>query len=827
LGLGHQRIARLLPRDPGGVLIRGIRVALRTLLKERALTAAVVVVTALGIASNTVVFTILDAIVLSELPYRDPDRLISLSTSRDGETPQDEIAALAVAAWRAQSRAVEDLAMWRDGGMRLTLDGRSELVRGMRVTANYFDLLGVPMQLGRGFTPDDGRSAGAEALILTDGAWRALFGADPRVIGRVVPTVDGAFRIVGVLPSGFRPLHMSNPGEFPRVFAPLPADIADMPCRPCPEVRVIGRMRRGAAASATQAQLTAIYAQLARERPTDYSAATAVRVATLRDQLVGRFGTAVAAAQAAAALFLLLACANVAALLLARAARRRTEMALRAALGATRARIAGELLTESALLAGCGGVAGLALAWLATRAVVALGATEIPRLQEVAPNGSTLLFGVAASAATGLLFGMAPAIRASRAGLTAVLKGLEASAVRIPNRTALQALVAAEVALAFVLVAAVALLGTSYVRLMRVDAGFDAHHVMTLSLMPDGTHYATAERRLGYFEAVSARMLGIPDVEVAGYASTLPLSHPDAQRLHVLERPLTFDADAPQVDAYLASPDYFRALGIAVVRGRGFSIDDRRDAAPVALVSESAARTLFDGGEPIGRHIQLGDRDAHRPWATIVGIVGDVHQYGLDVAARPAAYLPFAQAPRVQGWASLVVRARVDPGSVERAVRAALVEVDPLQPLFHVQSMDDYVTKSIAQRTFTLALVGTCGALAFLLATLGVYGVVAYVTAMRAREAAIRLALGAAPLSIVRALAAPVAGLAALGIAVGLAIVGAAAPSLSALLFEVDARDPRTLGTAAAVVFSAAVVAAGVPAWRTARRDPLAALRHE
>ena len=787
----------------------------------------VVVVMALGIASNTVVFTILDAIVLSDLPYHDPDRLISLSTSRDGETPQDDIAVPAVAAWSAQSQTVERLAMWRDGGMRVTLDGRTELVRGMRVTANYFDLLGVPMQLGRAFTPDDNRPSGGEALILTDGVWRALFGADPRAIGRVVPTVDGTFRIVGVLPAGFRPLHMSNPGEFPRVFAPLGVEATALACRPCPELRVIGRLRRGIAASSAQAELNAIFGQLARERPAEYSRATSVRVATLREQLVGRFGTAVAAAQAAAALFLLLACANVAALLLAQAARRRIDVALRAALGAGRARIVRERLTESVLLAGCGGAAGVALAWIATRAVVALGASEIPRLQEVAPNGSTLLFGVATSIATGLLFGMLPAIRASRVDLHAVLKGLEGSTGRLSNRTAMNALVAAEVTLACVLVSAVALLGASYVRLMRVDAGFDAQHVLTLSLMPDATHYGSAERRLGYFDAVTARMRQIRDVDVAGYASTLPLSHPNADRLYILEQPVTLDADAPLVDAYLASPGYFPALGVALVRGRTFLAADRRDAAPVALVSESAARRLFPDGDPIGRHIQLGGRDARQPWATIVGVVRDVHQYGLDVAARPAAYLPFAQAPHVQGWASLVVRARVDPDRVEAAVRAALVEVDPLQPLFHVQSMDDYVAKSVAQRTFTFALVGVCGALAFLLATLGVYGVVSYVTAMRAREAAIRIALGAARGAIVRTLAGPVAALAAVGVCGGLVIVAAAAPALSPLLFEVDARDLRTLGAVAVLVFGAAVAAAGLPALRAARRDPLAALRHD
>ena len=787
----------------------------------------VVVVMALGIAANTSVFTILDAVVLADLPYRAPDRLVTFSTARDGEAPQDEIGVPAVEDWAAHTRTVEALAVWRDAGLRIRLDGRTELVRGMRVSANYFDLLGVPMQLGRGFRAEDDTPTGRNALILTDATWRTLFGGDPRVIGRAVQSVDGTYRVVGVLAADFRPLHMSNPGEFPRVFAPLGLERSTYPCRPCPALRVVGRLRRGVSAPAAQAEVNTIFGQFAREHPADYSTAAVVRITTLRDQLVGRFGKAVAIAQAVAALFLLLACVNVAALLLAQTTRRRANIVLRAALGASRARIAGELLTESVLLAACGGAAGVALAWIATRAIAALGATEIPRLQEVAPNGSMLLFGLGTSLATGLLFGMLPAMRASRVDLNAVLKGLEASTNRIANRAGINALLAGEVGLAFVLAAAVALLGASYVRLMRVDAGFDPRHVVTLSLMPDEVHYGTAERRLAYFDAVTARTRQIADVDSAGYASTLPLSHPDAEPMYIREHPASAEADAPLVDAYLASPDYFRALGIALIRGRGFSIADGRGTAPVALVSESAARLLFAGDDPIGGHIQLGARDERQPWATVVGVVRDVRQYGLDVAARPAAYLPFAQAPRVQGWSSLVVRARVDPDRVEGAVRAALLDVDPLQPLFHVQSMDEYVAKSLAQRTFTLALVGVCGGFALLHGTLGVYGVVSHLTALRAREAAIRIALGAAPGAIVAMLGGQAVALSALAVACGAAIVIAVGPAVSPLLFRVDASDPRTLGAVATVVLATAIVAAGLPAWRTARRDPLAALRRD
>jgi len=574
--------------------------------------------------------------------------------------------------------------------------------------------------------------------------------------------------------------------------------------------------------------MNAIDAALARELPADYSGGVTMRVASLRDELLGRFGAALSLAQGVAVLFLLLACASVATLLLAQATRRRPEIALRAALGAARRRIVGQLLLECLILSSAGGASGVALAWFVMRVVVDSAATEIPRLQEMTPDVSMLVFGVAVSVATGLVFGLVPALRASRVDLHAAMKGNAGTQGGAPtDRTALNVLVTIEVTLAFVLALAVGVLGKSYVRLLHVDAGFDAQRVLTLSLMPDGLHYATAERRLDYFDAVTARVRRIPGVDAAGYASTLPLSHPSAHRLYVLEHTIVADADVPIVDGYLASPDYFDALKIPVRRGRAFTADDRRGGSAVALVSESTARAIFRGEDPIGRHIQIGVRDPRQPWAAIVGIVGDVHQYGLDVPAGPAAYLPFAQAPNVQGWSSLVVHARAGAAAVEPSVRAALIDVDATQPLFHVQTMDAYVSKSVAQRTFTVALIAVCGAAALLIATLGVYSVVSYVVASRRREAAIRIALGATPSHVVRRAAAWIAAVVSCGVTAGLAIAAAAARPVEPLLFGVKALDPAAIGAVSAIVIASALAAAWLPARREARVDPMAALRSE
>jgi putative ABC transport system permease protein len=704
----------------------------------------------------------------------------------------------------------------------MTIGDRTEMVRGMRVSGGYLDLLGATLQMGRSFADGDD----ASALILTDAAWRELFGGDPRVIGRAVQgSGGGGYRIIGVLSPDFHPLHMTNPGEFPRLFL-FEYDLRRNPCRACPDVRVVARLARGVGVREAQAEMNAITVALSHEDPVAYGGDVTRRVAPLRDQLLGDFGVALSMAQAVAALFLLLACASVATLLLAQGTRRRPEFALRAALGAGRRRIVRQLLVECLLLAGTGGLFGVAIAWSSMWIIVRTAATEIPRLQEMAPDASMLWFGVVISTVTGLLFGLAPALRAARVDLNTAMKAIDGTTGNgMSDRTAMNALITVEVMLAFVLVLAAGVLGKSYVRLLNIDAGFDAHRVLTLSLMPDGLHYGSAERRLGYYDAVVERARRIPDVDAAGYASTLPLSHPEARRLFVLERAVALDADAPIVDRYLASPDYFRALKIAVRRGRAFAVDDRRGGAPVAIVSESAANTIFRGEDPIGRHIQVGVRDARQPWATIVGIVGDVHQYGLDVSAGPAAYLPFAQAPNVQGWASLVVHARTEPARIDAAVRAALVEVDPTQPQFHVQSMDAYVSKSVAQRTFTFALVAVCGAAALLIATLGIYGVVSYLVGMRTREAAIRVALGAPPADFMRRTTAQVGALAAGAVGVGLIIAGLGANTLSPLLFGVSALDPQTVGVVSAIVIASALAAAYLPARRMARVDPMTALR--
>jgi putative ABC transport system permease protein len=669
--------------------------------------------------------------------------------------------------------------------------------------------------------------AGAgNVLILTYGAWGDLFAADPAVVGRSIPTIDGAYLVIGILPPNFHPLHMTNPAELPRVFTPLGFNQAQRECRECRGLRAIARLGPGISSGAAEAELTTTMRSLVREYPADYAADASVRVRPLRDQVVGHFGAALWLLQSAVLLLLGLACANVAMLLLARTIPRQREMAVRTALGAGRSRLVRQMLTESLVLAGTAAIVGVSLAWAATRFIARTSTTNIPRIAELAPDWSILFFGIVASVTTSVVFGLLPAIFDSRSSAAMMRMSPGATGHRSHHKV-VHALIAGELALAFVLVLAVGLLGKSYLRLMQVEPGFDPQNVLTLSLLPDGVHYPSQPSRLAYFESVVERVRTIPGVLQAGYASTLPLSHPFTTRVHIRERPVTNATDAPSLDRYLVSAEYLDVMRIPVLRGRGFTSRDGTSAQPVALISASAARTQFQGDDPIGQHIQLEAIDENRSWAIIVGVVGDVHQYGLDERPDAAVYIPFSQAGQAQGWSSLVVRSTVPSARIESAVRAAMIAVDPLQPIFHLQPMATYISLSVAQRTFTLILIAIFGGLALALAAGGVYGVVSYVVEQRTREMGLRLALGAAPRTVGWMILRQILAIGSVGAATGVLVWAAFTRTISTFLFGISRLDGRTIAEVLLILLAAALTASSIPVVRAARIDPAVALRAE
>jgi putative ABC transport system permease protein len=799
-----------------------VRHAIRTLQKSPTFAVVAILTLAVAIGANAVVFAVVKAVLINPLPYGDPDRLVTIVETDNHTSNPETVSAATFTDISRQSESFEQLSLWGDGSVRLVETDRSDMIRGMVVSANFFDTLGVSMHLGRGFRSGEDRPGREHVLIVTYGMWMERFGGDPRIVGHAISTLDGAYTVVGVLPPQFHPLHMSNPAEFPRVFIPFGYDVGRSSCRgsTCRTLRAIGRLTHGVTIEQARGELAAITYGLGRAYPNVYPGGERMLVASLRDQLVGPFAMALWVLEAAALLLLLLACANVATLLLARTVARHRDTVIRIALGAARWQLIREMLTEAVLVAIAAGIGGVLLAWSATQLIASTANANLPRVAELAPDRSMLFFGIAASLITVVVFGLAPAIIGSRSVPAGLRAGWCATA-QPSHTTAIRALIAMELAVSFVLVLAVGLLFKSYLRLTRVDPGFDAHSVLTVSLLPAGI-----SERLAYFDAVVGRTRAIPGVQDAGYASTLPLSHPSTSSLYIRERPLVRNADAPTLDIYLVSANYLAVMKIPVLHGRGFTPQDTESARPVAVVSESAAQSQFRGENAIGQHIKLGRLDEGRPWALIVGVVGDVHQYGLDRKADAAVYVPFAQYP-AQGWASLVVRSRIPPERIESALRAAMLAVDPLQPVFHLQPMTTFIELSMAQRTFTLSLIAAFGGLALALAIAGVYGVVSYMTGQRLRELGLRLALGASPASIQRMIHGQVLATAILGIVVGCAALAAFSNALSTMLFEVSPRDGETIAVAVALLVAAALLASYRPIARAARVDPALILRAE
>jgi putative ABC transport system permease protein len=809
-------------------LLSDLRYAVRSLRKSPLFTLVVVLTLAIGIGANAVVFAVVKTVLLNPLPYSDPDRLVTV-VEADSHTPNPETVSYAtVQDWKRRTRLFDHLSLWADFGVRPLHDGRADQLRGMRVNADFFETVGVQMFMGRSFHEEEDTPGGRKVLILTYGTWTEQFGGDPTIVGRPIPTVDGPYTIVGVLPGAFHPLHMSNPAELPQVFTPMGFDDGQQAGRSGSWriLRVIGRLKPGVTSRQAEAELTTVMHTLVHEYPEYPNDASAI-VKPLREQLVGKFATTIWMLQGSVLVLLVLACANVAILMLARTAGRQSEFSIRAALGAGRVTLIRQLLTECAVLATAAAAGGVSLASVATWVIARMGDASIPRIGELAPDPSMLLFGVVASAATALLFGLVPASIASRRSLTTLRAGAGTSGGMSYHAT-LRALIAAELALTFALVLVVGLLSKSYLRLMQVNPGYDPAHLLTLSLLPDGVHYGTPARRLGYFDAVVDRMRTIPGVHDAAYASTLPLSHPSTSAVYIREHVLTSDADAPNLDTYLVSTNYLDVMKIPIMKGRGFTTADSQTSEPVALVSESTTRTQFAGEEPIGRHVQIESRDGGRPWAVIVGVVGDVHQYGLDRKPDAAVYLPFAQVVRPsQGWASLVVRSAPPPEAIEPAVRAAMVAVDPLQPIFHLQSMTTYIALSVSQRIFALGLVAAFGVLGFVLAMGGVYGVVSYVVEQRTRELGLRLALGATPYAVGWMIVRQVLLLTLSGVLCGVVVAATITQGLSALLFGVTRFDLETTCGVAFALIAAALVASLAPVLRAARVDPMVALRFD
>jgi putative ABC transport system permease protein len=800
-----------------------LRYGVRMLARTPSLTFAAVLTLALGIGATTAIFSVVHAVLLRPLPYVQPDRLVTFGDAQSDGQPSN----IGFATWqdyRDRTRAFESTALIRSWLPTLSLEGEAERIPAVRVSWNFFDMLGARPALGRSFRADEDAPDRSGVVIISDGLWRRRFGADPNAVGRTVRMNDRDYQVVGVMPPGFEPLISQHFYTRAEMWGVLGYDTTlPYACRGCQHLRAVGRLRAGVTVPAAKADLDAIRTQLAEQYPDEYprGGLSAVR---LQDKLAGPVRGTLITLLVAVGLVLLIACANVANLLLARATERSREMAVRAALGAGRGRLLRQLITESLVLAAVGGALGVATAALGVSSLAELAPVSIPRLDQAGIDTPVLLFAAFVSIATGVLFGTAPARRGAGVDLQSTLSARSRTSVAGGDRGR-RLLIVADLALALVLLSGAGLMLKSVSRLWGVDPGFDPHGVLTLQYSLVGAAYREDPAVLAFTERVVERVDALPGAEAVAAAGQIPMGgNGDTWGFHIQGRVPANTSESPSVERYSVTPDYFRVMRIPIKRGRGFSPSDRPDSQPVIVVSESTARALWPGGDPIGHRVRTGDPE-RGPWRTVIGIAGDVRHTGLDTPATMQMYLPQSQV--TDSYVVLVVRTDAAPEGLASAARAIIREIDPAVPVYDVAVLQDLVARSVAPRQFVSRLLGGFAGLAVLLAAVGLYGVVSYTVAQRRRELALRVALGADRAEILRLIAGVGVRTVAAGVAVGLVGSILLVRLMGTLLFEVEAGDPQTLMAATAVLVAVASAAHWVPARRALQVDPAVALRQD
>ena len=819
-------------------MIEDLRFALRSLRKHPGFAAVAVATLALGIGANAAIFAVVNAVVFRPLPFPDADRLVRVTADVVGLGSHDiGMSTPELYEYRERADLFEDISGIYPIDANLTEVDEPERVEVLLVSPSYFSLLGVQPQLGRVFRADQDDAPGiAEVVVLSHNLWKRRFGGRADAIGRKLRIDSDWYQVVGVMPPGF-----DHPGRTLRSEVDMwaPAGYRAAPFAPLDQSRgryplsgSLARLKRGVSLADAQQRLAAFGEQLRAKYPADYpeKAGWTPRIVALHEDVVGQSRTPLVMILASVGVVLLIACANIAGLLLARSAGRYRELGIRRALGAGRLRIARLLFVESSLLACAGGMAGLLLAVWTRDVILALAPAGLPRLTEVAFDGRVLLFAGCVSVTAGILFGVIPAWQFSKPDVLAALK--DARAASVPARQSVRsALVVAEFALAMVLLTGAVLLVRSFWRLMDVNPGVDGRGVLTARLWlpqpndPTEGRYFTHKSRLPFFDEVLRRTRELPGVEAAAVVQSIPL---DGQRNFAT---VTIDgaredpsAEIPTVQGNIVSTDYFSLMRIPLRRGRLFEASDT--AAPVAVISEEAARKYFPGEDPVGRRLHFGGAATRAPWMTIVGVVGDVLSETLDIGPRPMVYRPMTQASSLS--MGLVIRSAGDLSSLAAPLARAVRAVDADQPTFAVRPMSEVQAAGTASRRFAIRLVGGFAVLALFLAAVGIYGVLAYLVGQRTREIGIRIALGARRREVVGMVVGRALVLAIKGVAIGgvaSLVIGQIVFSMADMLFQVRPYDPWTFATVAVLLTLTAVAASATPAARAAHVDPMTALR--
>lgn len=816
-------------------LVQDLRLAVRGWRRNPGFVLVAVLSLAIGIGASTAIFSVAKALFLEPLPYRDADRLVILWNRSPGlNIAEDWFSTAQYFDIRSSHQGFEEIAIALGAYANLTGEREPERIGTIRVSSNLLPMLGARPLLGRLFTRQEDAPGRTPVAVLSYGAWMRRYGGDRGVLGKKIQLNGQPFEIVGVLPEGLDVPREVMPTlgvvEQSDLFVPLPLPEAARTLRTHEDYNILAKLKPGVTVRAAQAEMEPITARLRNDHPQIYppNGGLTFSVVPLQDQVTGAARRPVAILVGAVGFVLLIACANVANLQLSRAIARRREVAVRAALGASPSRILRQLMTENVALAVLGGAMGVMLAGAGIAVLRAFGAKSVPRLAAIGIDWTVLLFTLAISVVAGFVFGLGPAWRTARVDLQIDLRSGERGSTEFAARWGRGLLVAGELALAVVLLVGAGLLIRSFVRLIQVAPGFESSQVLTCELTMSGNRYREQDTVRNAYKELWRRIGSLPGVVSVGGVSALPLSN------YFSWGPITVEGRVPpagekfiNADQRMAGGRYFETMRIPLVQGRWFNEHDDRDGQRVTVVDEHMAREMWPGQDPIGKRVKPGLADSKSPWLTVVGVAGRVKQYALDTDSRIAMYLPHEQYPARAMFVTIRTRGDLTPAQLTAAVTREVRAIDPDLPVYHVRLMTDRVDESLAQRRFSMLLLGLFAGLALALALIGVYGVLAYFVTQGAREIGIRLALGSTPGGILALVVRRGLALAALGVVAGLIGSAFLTRAMSGLLFGVDPLDPFTFAAIPGLLLAAALAASLIPARRAARVDPVNSLRSE
>ncbi len=808
-------------------LVNDLQYGLRMLAKHKGVSAIALLTLTLGIGVNSAIFSVVNAVVLRPLPYPESERLMVVwgNLHKTG-LEEIEISALELKDFQQQCQAFEQIAAYNIQGFNLTGVDQPERLRGAAISANLFPTLRVQPQLGRNFLPDEDQAGNDTRVILGDSLWQRRFGGDPNVINRTIQLDGRTLTVVGVMPASFHFPDRDAEAWIPLAFTP---DLLQEDNRGSHFLNSIARLKPGVTHAQAQADLDTVTARLSQEHASTYRSGFSASIRSLHEEMVGNMRRAMLVLLGAVGLVLLIACANVAHLRLASATSRYREFAIRAALGANRARVVRQFLTESLLLSFIGGAIGLALALWVVRALVFLMPKNTPRLEEIKLDYRVVLFTLGTSLLTGIVFGLAPSFQAARTNLNDVLKEAGRGGDNSRRLKLRNLLVVSEFALSLVLLIGAGLMVKSLLRLQEVKPGFDSANLMTMRIALPSTKYETFQKSHTFFQQLLDQLEVRPEIESVGAINLLPFGGGGGDRSFSIEDQPTPSGHArPDEQVRFVTPGYFRAMSIPLLSGRDFTRRDLPDTPQVAIVNNAFARKFWPNGNVLGKRISFQNNNPK--WYEIVGVVGNVKHRGLDIQDSPELYIPAFQPLFADGNVPalyLAVRTKSDPLQVAPAMRSEVAMLDRDQPIYSLMTMDQRIADSIAPRRFNMFILGLFAALALLLAAIGIYGIMAFSVVQRTHEIGVRMALGASTSDVLKLVMSNGFKLALIGIVIGLVVAFAATRVLSSLLYEVSARDPVIFVIDAVLLAIAALLACYIPARRATKVDPLVALRYE